>query len=315
MKSLISIYSQKTEIERIKQSGLLPGSFFDEEERDGINVSRELKSIWAVELDLLNEFDRVCKKYNLRYYAFGGTLLGAVRHHGFIPWDDDIDVAMPMEDYKLIQEIAQKEFIHPYKLQTPYLDKGSYFSFMKLRNENTTFMSKVYSAQQFNQGAFIDIFPLVECPPDKVKEQRDKIFPSIMRCSNYMKRGCESMLNEQQMERYKVFYTDTPLAEYEKIITEFDNPDYRGCGYYTHASLFFNRDEYHVWKSSLWSDVIDWPFENMEVPIPFGWESIMEEYYGDYMQLPALEKRVSNHSDMIIDMENPYKLYIKQNSK
>ena len=129
-----------------------------------------------------------------------------------------------------------------------------------------------------------------------------------------MKRGCESMLNEQQKERFHEFYTESPVVEYEKIVKEFDNPSYRGCGYYTHASLFFNRDEYHIWESHLWSDSINWKFENMFVPIPVGWETIMEEYYGNYMEFPPIDKRVSNHGDMIIDMDNPYQKYIKQNN-
>ena len=78
----------------------LPEGFLEEEERDGYLVSAEMKKIWAVELDLLNEFMRVCKEHDIRWFADGGTILGAIRHNGMIPWDDDIDVCMYREDYE-----------------------------------------------------------------------------------------------------------------------------------------------------------------------------------------------------------------------
>ena len=299
-----------TECERIIEEGILPESFFAEEMRDDFLVTKELKKIWAVELDLFLEFKRVVEKYNLRYYAFGGTMLGAVRHNGFIPWDDDIDVAMPMEDYMKLQEIAKTEFHDPYQLQTPYLDPGSFFSFAKLRNSNTTFASKVFLAQTFNQGAFIDIFPLVECPPGKLKEQRDKIYPSIMKCSNYMKRGSESLMTKQQLERYNMYQTDSPLSEYLTIQKEFNNPDNKNCGYYTHASLFFDRDLYFVWERKLWEETVTGMFEKFAISLPNGWDEILKAYYGNYRQLPPKDKRVSLHSDMIIDMDRPYTDYI-----
>lgn len=298
------------EYDRIIAEGRLPISFLEPQTICDHYVGEEQKRIWAVELDLLLEFDRVCKKHGLKYFAFGGTILGAVRHKGFIPWDDDIDVAMPMDDYLRLQTFVE-EFYHPYFLQTPYSDPGSFFSFMKLRNSETTFMSRVFSAQGFNQGAFIDIFPLVECPPDQVKAQRAKIYPCIMRCSNYMKRGCEDLLTPQQSARMKEYCTDDPLAEYDTIIQEFTNPAYKGCGYYTHASLFFNYDEYHIWDTKLWEGVVDREFEITRVPLPIGWDEILTEYYGDYMTFPPPDKRVSLHSDMIIDMNKPYTAYLR----
>lgn len=303
-----------TECERILTEHVVPEDYFKEEVRCGFKVTTEIKKIWAVNIDLMKEFQRVALKYNLRYFAFGGTMLGAVRHNGFIPWDDDIDLIMPMDDYKKLEEIAPGEFASPYSLQTPALDKGYFFSYMKMRNKNTTFMSRVFSAQTFNQGAFLDIFPLVECPPEKMKEQRDRIFPSIMRCSNYMKRGCESLLNEKQMERYRLYTTDNPLADYLLVQKELDNPEYKNCGYYTHASFFYNYDEYHVWRKEYWDNPVMFKFEIIELPLPCGWDEILKEYFGDYMSLPPVEKRVSAHSNTIIDMDKPYTEYIKPSS-
>ena len=88
----------------------LPENFLDEEIRDDYVVSSQMKQVWAVELDLLNKILEVCKKYNIKIIASGGTLLGAVRHKGFIPWDDDIDLMMRRNQYDKLCDVAEKEF-------------------------------------------------------------------------------------------------------------------------------------------------------------------------------------------------------------
>jgi len=89
-----------------------------DEVRCGYKVSSEMKKIWSIELDLARKLKEVCEKYHLRFYMQAGTLLGAVRHQGFIPWDDDMDFVMPREDFDILESIAHKEFTEPYFLQT-----------------------------------------------------------------------------------------------------------------------------------------------------------------------------------------------------
>ena len=116
----------------------MPENFFEPEVRSGYQVSTESKKLWAVELDLLNEFKRVCKDYGLSYYAVGGTLIGAARHKGFIPWDDDIDVAMMWDDFKKFMEIAPNEFKNPYFFQSYKTDDMTEVSHARIRNSMTT---------------------------------------------------------------------------------------------------------------------------------------------------------------------------------
>ena len=126
-----------------------------------------------------------------------------------------------------------------------------------------------------------------------------------------MKRGSENLLSPQQLSRFYEYSTEDPLGEYELIMAEFDNPEYKDCGYYTHSALFLRYDEYHIWNRKLWEESVDGVFENTIIPLPIGWDEIMREYYGEYMAFPPKEKRISNHSDMIIDMDRPYTEYLR----
>ena len=138
----------------------LPENFLDEEIRDDYVVSSQMKQVWAVELDLLNKILEVCKKYNIKIIASGGTLLGAVRHKGFIPWDDDIDLMMMRDQYDKLCDVAEKEFTYPYFFQTEYTDPGSMRGHAQLRNSQTTGILNVERGKcKFNrEKSFGEIF-------------------------------------------------------------------------------------------------------------------------------------------------------------
>ena len=160
----------------------LPQSFYKEEVRSGYLVSAETKALWAVLLDLLVEYDRVCRKHNITYYLDGGTLLGAVRHKGFVPWDNDIDVIMTRREYDRLCQVADEEFAKPYFWQTNYTDLGSARRHGQLRNSLTTAiltseMEEGEATGAFNQGVFMDIFILDEVPDDEaeLRQFRDEL--------------------------------------------------------------------------------------------------------------------------------------------
>ena len=132
---------------------------FEEEIRDGYLVTERVKKIWYTEINLLIAFDRMCKEHNLKYSVCYGTLLGAIRHKGFIPWDDDIDVFMMRDDYNKMLKIAPNYFKEPYFFQSAYTDV-MVWGFSKLRDSRTTAIEFDNMKEQFNQGIFIDIFPL-----------------------------------------------------------------------------------------------------------------------------------------------------------
>lgn len=121
----------------------------------------KLRQLQKTELSILKRFKQICDKHHLRYYLYGGTLLGAVRHEGFIPWDDDVDVCMPYSDYEIFLNVAKKELGEDYFLQTSESDKHFVAPFAKIRLNNSTFLDSKFAKRHINHGIWIDIFPLI----------------------------------------------------------------------------------------------------------------------------------------------------------
>ena len=163
-----------TECERIIEKGIISKDFLREELLCDFLVTEERKKLWMISLDMLLEFDRVCKKHDIKYYLMGGTLLGAIRHKGFVPWDDDTDVMMLREDYEKFKTL-EYEFQYPYFLQTPQNDPGNLYSTVRIRNSNTTMLVNMFKYEKFNQGVWLTVFPIDNWDIEGGEERRSKI--------------------------------------------------------------------------------------------------------------------------------------------
>lgn len=299
-----------TECERIIKEGILPKSFFDEEVRCDFLVTEKRKKIWAIEMDLYLKFAEVCKKYGLKFWGDGGTLLGAVRHSGFIPWDDDLDFIMPRDDYNKLMEIGKKEFGYPYFLQTPHTDPNYGYSFAKLRNSNTTCFPNIFKKSGFNHGIFIDIFPLDFVNLDNFDVEKLRITECIMRNSSYMKRNSVELLNERQLENFRKYQTDNPAEEYDVIHRIASNPDYKGSEYVANCTVTSLRSSAQIWKASWFDTTVMHQFETIEIPMPGDIVPRLEAQYGDYMKFPPVEQRGNWHADVFWEPDKSYKEYI-----
>ena len=300
----------------------LPDGFLDEEIREGYLVTSDMKKVWAVELDLFAEFDRVCRKYDITYFADAGTMLGAVRHKGFIPWDDDIDVKLSRENYEKLCQIAPKEFTGNYFWQTEYTDPGSLRGHAQLRNSSTTAILEFEKGlQKFNQGIFIDIFPFDSVIDDKklFEEQKERAESYRRHCLylrdviyNYKKKQYKFPKNilaplRSTYYRWKNKNCEKPYRLFERECARYNNIQTPQI-----SLLSFQFDPIHFQSRADYDDIVYMPFEFMQMPVPKGDDHILTDRYGDYMK-PV--KGGSMHGKIIFDVDRPYTDYLEKFNK
>lgn len=288
---------------------ILGEDFFKEEVRCDYLISAEMKRVFAVLMDLYLTFAEICDKHNLRYYAMFGFLLGTIRHKGFIPWDDDLDVAMPREDYNKFMEIAPKELEFPYFLRSPYTDPSCYYSYIVILNETTSFIPKIFLKNPFKKGIPLDIFPLDFCNLDTYDDDRAQIYEHIMRCSTWMKRGCKG-LNEKQIDNFKRYHTDDPLGDWEAIQRIASNPEYIGSDIMATSVLTGFSKEKLIFPSDAFQGSILMPFEKINVRVPSGYINLLEKSYGNWAVFPPKEERGKRNESIIFDPDRSYLDYL-----
>ena len=286
--------------------------------------NRDLRKVWNVQLDLLEKFKSICKKYDLGYSASAGTLLGAVRHQGFIPWDDDIDLSMMWSDYKKFMEVAPKELEYPYFYQCPYTEPESLAGASRLRRSDTTGFTKwEYEnvGPNYDKGIFIDIFPMFFVPDSKQERaaQKEKVM-------FYWKaiRGHDALYYKEQ--------TGKVNSNYEKYIPCFE--EYcRSVGSkspegvciadlklkYLDACAWNNKrtsevgatsTKCHVqtsmWNTEWFESFVELPFENTTICCPAAYDEVLTRHLGNW-RIPV--KNAAEHEMIAVDPETPWRKF------
>jgi len=284
----------------------------------------ELELIKKRELEIMKEFHRVCDEANLKYVLAFGSMIGCIRHDGFIPWDDDIDVTMPYDDYIKFIEVANEYLKTDYFLQTPDTDYGYYYPFIKLRLKNSCVLSSYPPSGKFKEhGIYIDIFPTLNVPKSKFLLKKIKfsnlIWSQISRMDSkiIIKASKRSLVGKAIMYILYILNKIFPKGYPNKILfknalavkDEESDELYIGDFY----SEFNSINDYRLPK-----DVFDnrflHKFEDAEFYMPCEYHSIMEKMYGDYMKLPAEDKR-KTHGFVFVSDKMSYSDYVLQMGK
>lgn len=299
-----------TEAERIVQSGLLPKVFLQAEERCGFLISEKRKRLFSVLLEMLYQYDQVCRKHNLTYYLIYGSLLGAVRHKGFIPWDDDLDVAMPRADYEKFIRLSG-EFTDPLFLQTPYTDPGYFYTPTRIRNSNTTAVVEMFKHAGFNQGIWMSVFPLDRWDDNGGEERYAEIRRLVKHNSTFMRLNNPNLdeANKLRVAEYLKEHRD-PMRDYEEIQRLASSCRDPNSKHVMTAVITMGRYDQKLLDAADFASAIPLEYEGLQVSAPCGWDHLLKVWYGDYMQFPPMEARGMDHAGTVFDADIPYREYL-----
>lgn len=268
-----------------------------------------LKTLQFAELDILKQVKKICDNNNIIYYAVGGTLLGAVRHKGFIPWDDDIDIAIPRPDYDRFLTIAMQELKEPYQLTT-IDNRPNGFCYYYARAENkSVLIERVETKMKKVVPAWIDIFPLDGVPSDRKTirrwMKRGNFGRILLDASQYSYLAAAKPKNESIRSRfinewfYRMRFDRLISTEYSwrflnNIITKYD---YNTCRYVTNFCGRYGLKE--ITLKDVFGNGTQILFEDLVIRAPSKYDVYLRQIYGDYMMLPPENERTGHYIKIV----------------
>jgi lipopolysaccharide cholinephosphotransferase len=250
----------------------------------------DLNKIKQVEMEVMDYIAKICKKYDITYYLYFGSLLGAIRHKGFIPWDDDIDIVMKPEDYIKFLDVMKNEENDIYYLQN--IENTKYYSciFSKIRKYHTTMVEEEFNYLPYKKGINVDIFPMYRYPKNKLS--RMKFMYRYKTVSLLLNRDIKlhgikgKIINmllhliPRSLVNKKIIRKHNKMLKYNKDFNE----------YFV--------DDHHFDKN--WFDKLEVPFEDRKYIIPKEYDKILTVQFGDYMTPPPKEEQVGHGGGKIV---------------
>jgi lipopolysaccharide cholinephosphotransferase len=275
-----------------------------------------LEKLKKIELEIFKQFIYICEKEKLKYYILAGTLIGAIRHKGFIPWDDDIDVCMPRCDYEIFLNVAQKYLPSNYFLQTFQTEPNWPANCAKLRDSTTTFIEKCFQRFDINHGVFIDIFPLDFYPTNfwkKLYLNLKNKFLLIRIKKDYFNGEWTKEYTYKNIIRKVIFPLTKMLYPHLKdavIAREQTIKAVKSSKFYRNWDGGWGKKE--IWEENYFQEGVDINFEGITVKAPKQYDKVLRHVYGNYMELPPKEKQILKHETKVIDLNHPYTYYTKK---
>lgn len=279
-----------------------------DEIRDGFLVTTDRKKLWNKLVGMLMEIDRICRKYSIKYFAECGTLIGAARHKGFIPWDDDIDLMMLRPDYEAFKRVASKEFKEPYILSS--LDSGDYLTIAKVIDTSTAAIENIQDARP--QGMFIDIWPFDDYPDGskrcaEVWDIRQSLAIAMLK-PGQIPADIEHGVQYRPSNEFILQYSKLPILqrfrEYEKFcINHYGESKNVGYPFSRVMGVKGNL------KREYYRDVVYLDFESVQIPVPIDYEKVLEAEFGDWRKFVRVD---SFHEAKYLSPDIGYKTVLQQ---
>ena len=269
---------------------------------------QEVRAMQKKGLEMAKFFDKFCRKNHLTYFLCGGCCIGAIRNKGFVPWDDDVDVHMPREDYEKLKKLWKNT--EEYSIQYTTKNYLTENPFLTICANNTTFIKTYQKNLDINHGLVLDVLPLDGCPQGLARKMQK--FWALLYLLFIVGKAPENNgkaayiigkialgIIKPKSWRYRIWrFCEKRMSRYPVS----------KCRYVTElcAGPYYMKNEYPAEAFSAQKYV---PFEDTILPIPIGYDTYLRMAFGDYRQLPPEEKRVCHHEFEVIDMEHSYRIY------
>lgn len=270
-------------------------------------TDEDLKILHNVLLEMLTDLDSICRENGIKYSLSGGTMLGAIRHQGFIPWDDDVDILMPYEDYHRFIEIVKKKYSNKYSI-ADIRERTASTLFVKFCKKGTKFVQINNVGTPFADNIFIDIFPAEYCP-DNEKERKKRgrefnLYRKMKRCvvsykypSKLLLEKCkESKILKKEYSRKRLLGFFGNILGLDYIVSKCDKlAHFEKKGKYIICPSCARYYDYEMYNSDFFDKLIETKFEDKSFYISHRYEEYLTSLYGDYMKLPEPENRRPSH--------------------
>lgn len=273
-----------------------------------MTTQEAIKKIQETEFDILQKIEHICKEHDITYFAVGGSVLGAVRHQGFIPWDDDIDIAMPRKDYEKFLRYAEEELPEGYFLQTFFTEKNSPFYFTKVRKDNTKFVECYLRDLDIHHGIFVDIFPFDNVPDNDVIK---KLHYKLCRLAShlFLSKSLTTVRSSETENNagYKTFIRKllhilllpvpkTLLFRFlDRSVQMFNNRECKEISHIVRKRLRIKLEDLYP--------LTELPFGEMIIPVPKNYDAYLTSQYGDYKNPPEKDNQYG-HLPYLIEFQH-----------
>ncbi len=275
------------------------------------DVNNTLQEHQKALYELLEEFDRVCRELNINYTLFSGTLLGAVRHKGFIPWDDDLDVAMLREDYEKFLQYADSILNKQKFFLQKEFSKHFPMFFTKLRINNTTCLEKYHPKDpKSHLGIYMDIFPCDNAANTEFGRKIQFLASKVVIAKSLWKRGYET--NSIKKKLFMRICCCLPTKPFLSIVKALKNKNSTFVHSFFGAS---SKYEKNIYPRNWFSDIIEMKFEDATFLATAQYDELLSIMYGDYMTLPSEEERKCKIHAIKVDTNNSYEQYYQWHKK